>query len=210
MTSALSVYETGLLSLESTHMVRKCGTRHRLPVSTWMSDAGPADEALLAGCEGPTLDIGCGPGRLTVALTARGVPSLGIDVSPLSVQMTIERGGMAICGDVFDSVPGFGRWEHILLADGNIGIGGDPLRLLRRCRDLLGPGGDIRLDLQPPGDGLLTERIRLESRGVISSSFRWCWVGVDALPAIAASAGLSVADLWQIDDRWQGRLIPAP
>ena len=44
-----------------------------------------ADLALLAHCTGRTLDIGCGPGRLTAALAALGHVVLGIDV--------VQRGG---------------------------------------------------------------------------------------------------------------------
>ncbi|WP_326639669.1 hypothetical protein OG884_33865 [Streptosporangium sp. NBC_01755] len=45
------------------------------------------DEHILARCGGPTLDVGSGPGRLTVALTRMGVPVLGIDVTPLAVNL---------------------------------------------------------------------------------------------------------------------------
>ena len=48
-------------------------------------------------------------------------------------------------------LPGHGRWRHLLLADGNVGIGGDPRRLLRRCRELLGPDGRLHAELAPPG-----------------------------------------------------------
>ena len=39
-----------------------------LPVHRWRRDADPDDLELLAHCEGHTLDLGCGPGRLTAAL----------------------------------------------------------------------------------------------------------------------------------------------
>ena len=32
--------------------------------------------------------------------------------------------------DLFGALPGEGTWSHVLLADGNIGIGGDPVTLL--------------------------------------------------------------------------------
>src|SRR5437588_12022446 len=52
-----------------------------MPVARWRAEPDAADELLLARCLGPTLDIGCGPGRLTAALTSRGVPALGLGVS---------------------------------------------------------------------------------------------------------------------------------
>ena len=84
------------------------------------------DEALLERCTGPTVDVGCGPGRLTTALAQRGVPSLGVDVSAAAVEMTLRRGGQAIHHDVFAPMPDATTWTHALLADGNIGIGGNP------------------------------------------------------------------------------------
>nr|WP_246122422.1 class I SAM-dependent methyltransferase [Actinoallomurus bryophytorum] len=41
---------------------------------------------MLKHCHGPTIDLGCGPGRLVQALTARGVRALGIDTSPWAVR----------------------------------------------------------------------------------------------------------------------------
>ena len=49
----------------------------------------------------------------------------------------MRRGGAALRRDVFAPLPGEGRWYTALLADGNVGIGGDPVALLqpapRRC-----------------------------------------------------------------------------
>src|SRR6185437_3825825 len=47
----------------------------------------PGDKSILDRCEGPTLDIGSGPGRLTVALAERGIPALGIDITPYAVDL---------------------------------------------------------------------------------------------------------------------------
>ena len=117
------------------------GERITLPTERWRAEPSPGDELLLRHCAGPTLDIGCGPGRLTAALQERGVPALGTDVSPVAVRLTRAAGAMAVRRDVFERQPGEGRWRHALLADGNIGIGGDPVRLLRRVRSVLGGAG---------------------------------------------------------------------
>ena len=42
--------------------------------------------------------------------------------------------------DVFARVPGEGRWVRMLVADGNVGIGGDPAMLLARTARLLSVG----------------------------------------------------------------------
>ena len=86
---------------------------------------------MLARCEAPVLDVGCGPGRLVGALNARGVPALGIDISARAVEQARGRGAMALRRAVEQPVPAEGRWGTVLLADGNIGIGGDPAALLR-------------------------------------------------------------------------------
>ncbi|MEO6882272.1 MAG: SAM-dependent methyltransferase, partial [Mycobacteriaceae bacterium] len=103
------------------------GRRVELPVGRWLGGAAATnadrvvDAAMLALCAGPTLDLGCGPGRLTAALAARGVAALGVDTSALAVRLTIARGGLALRRDLFGALPGHGRWAHVLLADGNVG-----------------------------------------------------------------------------------------
>ena len=69
--------------------------------------------------------------------------------------MTRERGVPALRRDVFDRVPGEGRWHTVLLADGNIGIGGDPVRLLQRVRTLLATGGRVVVELGAPGTAVV-------------------------------------------------------
>lgn len=200
MNSPLSVYETGLRR-GRVDLLSSNGTRRPLPLARWIGEHDAADESMLARCRGATLDIGCGPGRLTAALTRRGVLALGIDVSPVAVAMTRRRGALALRRDVFGAVPGENRWGHLLLADGNISIGGDPLHLLRRCRDLLSPSGTLLVDLEPPGSGLLIEDVRLEQSGRRSDAFRWCWLAVDSLTPRAAAAGLTVRAAWPAGTR---------
>jgi SAM-dependent methyltransferase len=116
----------------------------------WDRTLGAADRALLARVDGPTVDLGCGPGRLTAAVIRAGFPALGVDISPSAVRLARRRGASALAQCLFDPVPGEGTWTHVLLADGNIGIGGDPRRLLRRAATLLVPGGAIHVELDRP------------------------------------------------------------
>ncbi|QNE76349.1 methyltransferase domain-containing protein [Streptomyces finlayi] len=112
-----------------------------LDVERWCADADTADLSALRRCEGPVLDVGCGPGRLVAELAAHGHRALGIDVSEAAVARTLRLGGSALHRSVFDPLPGEGRWGTVLLIDGNIGIGGDPHALLHRAAELLAPGG---------------------------------------------------------------------
>ena len=59
-----------------------------------------------------------------------------------------QAGACAIHRSVFDPLPGQGRWVTALLADGNIGIGGYPDELLRRCARLLAPGGRLLIEVE--------------------------------------------------------------
>lgn len=175
---------------------------HLLPVPEWTRPVDAGDLALLAHCRGETLDIGCGPGRMTRALAERGHAVLGIDLVPEAVRMTRRRGGLAIVRDVFDAVPGEGRWHTALLADGNIGIGGDPRLLLARARALLAPGGRVVVDLAAPGVGVRTRTVRLQTAALRCRPFRWSVVGADAIGALAVAAGLSVDRVHEHAGRW--------
>ena len=135
---AIALYEEALRE-QTAALVLQTADGRALPlqVERWCGPADMTDEELLRRCQGPVLDIGCGPGRLTIALAERGIPVLGVDVSRIAVARVREAGACAIRRSVFDPLPGQGRWATALLADGNIGIGGYPDELLRRCARLL-------------------------------------------------------------------------
>jgi len=173
-----------------------------LPVASWTADADPSDEMLLDQCRGTTLDVGCGPGRMSLQLARRGHPALGIDVTEAAVEAARTRGAMAMLRDVFGPLPAEGRWDTVLLADGNIGIGGDPAALLARVSDLIAPGGRVVADLAAPGAGIRRRWLRLETAAGLSAPFRWAVVGADAIGHLAASAGLAPHRLHVHDDRW--------
>jgi SAM-dependent methyltransferase len=149
----------------------------------------PGDQSILDRCTGPTLDIGSGPGRLTLALAERGIPALGIDITPRAVGLARSCGALVMLRDVFERVPGAGRWATVLLADGNIGIGGDPVILLLRVRELLAPDGRALVELDPPGQPQLPDDTR-------------AYVGADDIAELAAAAGLRSVATWSAGHRW--------
>jgi hypothetical protein len=116
--------------------------------------------------------------------------------------------------DVFGSLPCEGEWSSALLADGNIGIGGDPVRLLGRVRRLLAPGGRVVVDLAPPGMGLTVGAIRIHAGDRTSRRFPWAVLSPEAVGGVASSAGLSVGDVHEYDGRWFAVLtrkeVPSP
>ncbi|GAC1327756.1 MAG: class I SAM-dependent methyltransferase [Mycobacteriales bacterium] len=169
----------------------------------WCSPLTPGDDGLLARCTGPTLDVGCGPGRLTAALVRRGVPALGIDISPGALRLARDAGAPVLRRSVFDRVPGAGGWSVVLLADGNIGIGGDAVALLRRTTELLRPGGVVVCEVERPGVASKPVRVRIETAdGARSQWFAWAHVGADAIGEIAAAATLQCGTMWQEAGRW--------
>lgn len=203
MTTVAEVYGLGLAG----DRVWLEGSRDaELPVRDWNRDHLDGDQALLDRCQGPTLDVGCGPGRLSTALLGRGVPTLGIDISRQAVALARLRGAAVLQRDVFRPLPREGGWGHALLADGNIGIGADPIRLLARCRDLLTPAGTVLLDLQGTGAHVRTDRVRLRAGDLASDWFHWSSLPTGALPAVAAAAGFGVQDVWCSAGRWQAEL----
>jgi SAM-dependent methyltransferase len=171
-------------------LVRSDGAEVPLAVQRWHADAAGEDAWLLGRCSGPVVDLGCGPGRLVVALTRRGIPALGVDVSAAAVARCRARGAAALRRDVFAAIPG--RWDHVLLADGNIGIGGDPVRLLRRAAALLRPGGSVLVETDPDPAACWTGTARVHTAEGAGRAVPWAVVGADALRGFAAAAGLEV------------------
>ncbi|MEP7090136.1 MAG: methyltransferase domain-containing protein [Nocardioidaceae bacterium] len=174
----------------------------RLAMTRWSATADAGDVAVLAHCTGPTLDIGCGPGRMSEHLAERGVDVLGIDIVPEAVAQTQARGARALHRDVFDHLPGEGRWVCALLADGNIGIGGDPVALLGRVAAVLAPRGWVVADVAPPGTAMRTHTISLQCGGHRSDPFPWTVLGTEAVNGVAHAAGLSVAGVHEHEGRW--------
>ncbi|MEW2353289.1 methyltransferase domain-containing protein [Spirillospora sp. NPDC029432] len=201
------LYERALEGRGGVEVEDGAGRRRPLPVEEWMAPR-PGDAALLDRCDGPTLDVGSGPGRLTVALTERGLLALGIDVAPYAVALTVAAGGPALRRDVFDAVPGAGIWTTVLLADGNIGIGGDPAALLRRVLGLLAPGGRVLAEVTGPGTRSYAERVRLRTGQAVGEWFPWAWVSADDMADLAARCGAAVTEIWEEADRWFVALSP--
>jgi hypothetical protein len=201
------LYEHALAGRARPEIEHADGTRTPLQVDNWLH-IRPGDSSLVDRCQGPTLDVGSGPGRLTVALAERGIPALGIDVTPYAVEIARTAGALILLRDVFGRVPGTGRWVTVLLADGNIGIGGDPVALLRRVTELITPLGQALVELQPPGASLRREQVRLRHDGTASPWFPWAYVGVDQIADIAKSADLTTTETWSTDGRWFTALRP--
>jgi glycosyltransferase A (GT-A) superfamily protein (DUF2064 family) len=168
----------------------------------WKSPADEVDRLALSRCEGPVLDVGCGPGRIVTALAERGIPALGVDVSPRAVSLTTSQGASALRRPVQDRLPGEGRWGSVLLMDGNIGIGGSPTSLLQRCAELVRPDGIVLVEVDPDDDVDDTGPIVLRSStGRRSTPLPWARVGTRAVLRHARAAQLHPTEDWRAGHR---------
>ncbi|MDQ7911243.1 methyltransferase domain-containing protein [Phytohabitans sp. ZYX-F-186] len=198
----MTAFATAYAARPATWLVDERGERVRLPLGRWHGPAEPSLRTLLDRCAGPALDVGCGPGRAAAELASRGLVALGIDTCPAAVRLARRRGAAALRRSVFAPLPGEGRWAHALLLDGNIGIGGDPVALLRRCAQVLRPGGTVLVEVDAPGAGLWRGSARL----LPGPAFAWARVGVEAVGPVAARAGLTLRAVSEHDGRWFAEL----
>jgi len=204
---AVSAYDLAF-SGRTTHVVDHVGHTEPFDVTTWSAEPDWVDrELFIDPCDDATIDIGCGPGRLVGALAARHMPSMGIDVSREAVRQTRVRGALALRRDVFSTIPGEGSWAYALLADGNLGIGGDPVRLLARLADVLAPGGQVIAEVADHGAGLVRERRQFRVDGRLSAHFDWAVVGLDAIGQVAADAGMRVVATNSVGGRHTATMV---
>ncbi|HEY5855812.1 MAG TPA: SAM-dependent methyltransferase [Aldersonia sp.] len=161
----LELYERAL-SGEGRWALTAPGTSRRRPTDPGLGPHGlraadrRVDRDPARRCDGPSPDVGCPPGPLVAERGRRG-SAPGIDIR-----------GATRRHDVFGQVPGAGRWHYTLPADGNLGIGGDPVPILPRTR---GP-------------------VHLETRNGIGPWFPWARVGIERAADLAAEAALRARD----------------
>jgi SAM-dependent methyltransferase len=98
------------------------------------------ERAALRLVRGRVLDVGCGPGRVVLELQRRGHEVVGIDVSPLAVEVARRKGARDVRELPATRVGrSLGRFDTFVLFGGNFGLMSSRRRapwLLRRFRSI--------------------------------------------------------------------------
>lgn len=210
-TGALRPYEDALSAVGPLVLRTDDGRTIELDIARWLAPVDAVDRTVVDRCAGPTLDVGCGPGRFVAALAERGTPALGVDIAATAVELTRRRGVPVLLRNVFEDLPGQGRWPTVLLMDGNIGIDADPYRLLLRLRAVLRTRGRLLVETEPDADLDEAMTVRFTECGSgIGPSFRWARVGLNPLLRHAIAAGYRQDEVWTRGGRTFVTLLARP
>ncbi len=189
-------------TIPAVRLLSSCGLDLAPDAERWFAAPDEDDLFALDGLDQPVLDVGCGPGRIVAHLAATGVTTLGVDVSTAAIMRARELGAPVLHRSVFDALPGTGRWGAAVLFDGNIGIGGDPVALLRRLHELLRPGGRVVAEVAEPGADTRFIHARISMGDNETEWFPWAVVGVDGIASAAAGAGMDLLSVRRSNTRW--------
>jgi SAM-dependent methyltransferase len=128
-------------------------TYYLAPYSRWW----PQERRAMRFVRGRVLDLGCGAGRVALHLQERGHEVVGIDVSPLAVDLARGRGLRdARAGTVAGGLRGGERFDTILLLGNNLGLlGGERQgrKMLRKLGGVASDRGRILAGSYDPYDG---------------------------------------------------------
>ena len=156
---------------------------------------------MVARCEPPVIDLGCGPGRMVQALSESGRAALGVDMSSVAVGLSMARGGLALRRRINQPLPAEGRWGTALLMDGNVGMGGDVATLLARCVQPVRPDGLVICEVDRVAARHENRTVVLRTDDATSVALPWSRVGAAALLEAANSLDLLLVEEWMAGER---------
>jgi SAM-dependent methyltransferase len=130
----------------------------------------PQERRAMRFVRGRVLDLGCGAGRVSLHLQNRGLDVVGLDVSPLAVEVARGRGAVdARVGTVATAVKDGELFDTILLLGNNVGLLAGEVKgrsLLRRLAQLTTHEGRILAGSHDPyyGASELARRYQARNR----------------------------------------------
>jgi hypothetical protein len=136
------------------------------PFRTWW----PQERRAMRFVRGRVLDLGCGAARVSLELQRRGLEVVGVDVSPLAVEVARKRGAAdARLGTLATALQGGELFDTILLLGNNLGLlSGERQgrQLLRTLAQLATERGRILAGSYDPYDATseLTRRYHARNR----------------------------------------------
>jgi SAM-dependent methyltransferase len=139
-----------------------------------------AEQEAIAYARGRVLDIGCGAGRHSLYLQARGLDVTGVDVSPGAIQTSQERGlRQAFICPITRLSRRLGVFDTLIMLGNNFALLGTPQRakwLLRRFYAMTSLQGRILAGTRNPYQTDLPEHLdyhaRNRERGKMSGEAR--------------------------------------
>jgi SAM-dependent methyltransferase len=175
----------------------------------------PQERRAMRFARGRVLDLGCGAGRVSLHLQNRGLQVVGVDVSPLAIEVARARGAAdARAGTITTALQENELFDTILLLGNNLGLlaGEDQgRRLLRRLSRLTTDQGRILAGSYDPYDGASdfareyqarnrergkmggVERLRIRYRRYATPWYDVLFASRDEVMQIAAGTGWQVA-----------------
>ncbi len=125
-----------------------CAVEHWLRLSVG-AEPDVVEAAVPAGAS--ILELGCGVGRITHPLLARGFTVTAVDESP--EMLAHVRGARTVCGPIETLDLGDERFDVVLLASFLVHTGDPEVRrgLLRACRRYVADGGQVLIQREGVG-----------------------------------------------------------
>ena len=181
-----------------------------IPVPTLfrsLSEMPVQEQKAIELCTGRVLDVGAGSGCHSIVIKDKGLETVAIDISELSVEVMKARGIDARNINFFDETFAE-KFDTILLAMNGIGIVGKTDRLpdfFRSIKRLLAPGGQVLLDSSDikyifiDEDGAMDIDLaagyygevdyKMRYKNITGEPFDWLYIDFDTLSMYAEEHG---------------------
>ena len=180
-----------------------------------LHDMPELEQVALETASGRILDVGAGSGCHSIALTSMGKDVMAIDISPLSVEVMLERGVHARQVNFYDKAFDQ-KFDTVLMLMNGTGIVGtlDMMPVFfDRIRQLLTPGGSLLIDssdlryLYEEEDGSMMIDLagdyygqidyQMQYKNVLGEPFDWLYVDFNTLSYYAEEAGFKAELIYE-------------